>query len=192
MCILQQSNNHAYTGSEGEPEDGPAVAASIYVAVIVYAVRYEPTLPFDVNDRRMANTTVPINRASLFSAVSKLGFTSKTAGAAPYHFVKPQPSLNLYSISFGVLHGASAEFQSLDFIYLYPVHERAEGPGTDLRSNKGHPLRAIRACRTDGGNAVSLFPRKTSAERVSQSPLLEYTYSFLAYVYRPLGIAISS
>ncbi|OQD73341.1 hypothetical protein PENDEC_c015G07148 [Penicillium decumbens] len=31
------SNNHAYTGSEGEPEDGPAVAASIYIAVLVYA-----------------------------------------------------------------------------------------------------------------------------------------------------------
>ncbi|KAG0156175.1 hypothetical protein PDIDSM_3352 [Penicillium digitatum] len=34
---LYSSNNHAYTGSEGEPEDGPAVAASIYTAVIVYA-----------------------------------------------------------------------------------------------------------------------------------------------------------
>ncbi|KAJ6130216.1 hypothetical protein N7512_002996 [Penicillium capsulatum] len=34
---LFHSNNHAYTGTEGEPEDGPAVAASIYVAVIVYA-----------------------------------------------------------------------------------------------------------------------------------------------------------
>ncbi|KAJ5317411.1 hypothetical protein N7508_001919 [Penicillium antarcticum] len=33
---LLQSNNHAYTGSEGEPKDGPAVAASIYTAVIVY------------------------------------------------------------------------------------------------------------------------------------------------------------
>lgn len=35
-----QSNNHAFTGSEGEPEDGAAVAASIYTAVIVYAVRH--------------------------------------------------------------------------------------------------------------------------------------------------------
>ncbi|KAJ5672478.1 hypothetical protein N7507_001605, partial [Penicillium longicatenatum] len=34
---LYGSNNHAFTGSEGEPEDGPAVAASIYVAVLVYA-----------------------------------------------------------------------------------------------------------------------------------------------------------
>ncbi|KAF3028891.1 hypothetical protein E8E15_008312 [Penicillium rubens] len=34
---LYNSNNHAYTGSEGEPKDGPAVAASIYTAVIVYA-----------------------------------------------------------------------------------------------------------------------------------------------------------
>ncbi|KAJ5794783.1 hypothetical protein N7457_001382 [Penicillium paradoxum] len=37
---LYSSNNHAYTGSEGEPEDGPAVAASIYTAVIVYAVSH--------------------------------------------------------------------------------------------------------------------------------------------------------
>ncbi|KAJ5955356.1 hypothetical protein N7501_009635 [Penicillium viridicatum] len=34
---LYNSNNHAYTGSKEEPEDGPAVAASIYTAVIVYA-----------------------------------------------------------------------------------------------------------------------------------------------------------
>ncbi|KAJ5833325.1 hypothetical protein N7474_001636 [Penicillium riverlandense] len=33
---LFNSNNHAYTGSEGEPEDGTAVAASIYTAVFVY------------------------------------------------------------------------------------------------------------------------------------------------------------
>jgi hypothetical protein len=38
-----QSNNHSFTGSEGEPEDGPAVAASIYTAVIVYAVRHSPS-----------------------------------------------------------------------------------------------------------------------------------------------------
>lgn len=48
MYTLQQTNNHAYTGSEGEPEDGPAVAASIYIAMIVYAVCYGlPTLPFE-------------------------------------------------------------------------------------------------------------------------------------------------
>ncbi|KAF3396039.1 hypothetical protein F1880_007192 [Penicillium rolfsii] len=37
-CVFSlQSNNHSFTGSEEDPEDGPAVAASIYVAVIVYA-----------------------------------------------------------------------------------------------------------------------------------------------------------
>ncbi|KAJ5736364.1 uncharacterized protein N7483_001489 [Penicillium malachiteum] len=40
---LFSSNNHSYTGSEGEPEDGPAVAASIYVAVLVYAGQYQET-----------------------------------------------------------------------------------------------------------------------------------------------------
>ncbi|KAJ5908219.1 hypothetical protein N7495_000901 [Penicillium taxi] len=35
--IDQQSNNPSYTGAEEDPEDGPAVAASIYIAVIVYA-----------------------------------------------------------------------------------------------------------------------------------------------------------
>lgn len=45
MIFHPQSNNHAYTGSEGEPEDGPAVAASIYVAVLVYAVRHQPSQP---------------------------------------------------------------------------------------------------------------------------------------------------
>ncbi|KAJ5874608.1 uncharacterized protein N7529_003038 [Penicillium soppii] len=40
---LYGSNNTSFTGSEGEPEDGPAVAASIYTAVIVYAVRRSPS-----------------------------------------------------------------------------------------------------------------------------------------------------
>ncbi|KXG50204.1 uncharacterized protein PGRI_061710 [Penicillium griseofulvum] len=39
---LYSSNNHAYTGSEDGPENGPAIAASIYTAVIVYAVRHSP------------------------------------------------------------------------------------------------------------------------------------------------------
>lgn len=34
-----QTDNPAYTGSEKDPEHGPAVAASIFTAVIVYVVR---------------------------------------------------------------------------------------------------------------------------------------------------------
>jgi len=40
MDILSVQHDHpGYTGSEGDPENGPAVAASIFTAVIVYAVR---------------------------------------------------------------------------------------------------------------------------------------------------------
>lgn len=86
MNSLQQSNNHAYTGSEGEPEDGPAVAASIYIAVMVYAVRHQSPLSRP-KDTELANRIV-LYRVSSFSAASKPGFTSKTAGAVPYHFAK--------------------------------------------------------------------------------------------------------
>ncbi|KAH8702577.1 hypothetical protein BGW36DRAFT_289653 [Talaromyces proteolyticus] len=34
---LFKSNHHSFTGSEGSPEDGAAVAGSIFTAVIVYA-----------------------------------------------------------------------------------------------------------------------------------------------------------
>ncbi|OXV10358.1 hypothetical protein Egran_01881 [Elaphomyces granulatus] len=34
---LYRSNHHSFTGSEGDPEDGTAVAGSIFTAVIVYA-----------------------------------------------------------------------------------------------------------------------------------------------------------
>ncbi|KAF7719547.1 Uncharacterized protein PECH_005536 [Penicillium ucsense] len=34
---LYGSNNHTVMGSEEDPEDGPAVAASLYTAVVVYA-----------------------------------------------------------------------------------------------------------------------------------------------------------
>ncbi|KAJ5349993.1 hypothetical protein N7541_007720 [Penicillium brevicompactum] len=40
---LYGSNSPSFTGSEGEPEDGPAVAASIYTAVIVYVVSQSPS-----------------------------------------------------------------------------------------------------------------------------------------------------
>ncbi|KAL1972077.1 hypothetical protein VTN31DRAFT_7296 [Thermomyces dupontii] len=32
-----KSNNPAFTGSENQPEDGPAVAASLYTAAFIYA-----------------------------------------------------------------------------------------------------------------------------------------------------------
>ncbi|RDW78796.1 uncharacterized protein DSM5745_05648 [Aspergillus mulundensis] len=35
---LFKSEHHGFTGSDGEPEDGGAVAASIFTAVIVYAM----------------------------------------------------------------------------------------------------------------------------------------------------------
>jgi len=35
--LLYKSNNHAFTGSVNDPDDGPAVAASIFVTVIIYA-----------------------------------------------------------------------------------------------------------------------------------------------------------
>ncbi|RAQ50316.1 hypothetical protein AFGD_003182 [Aspergillus flavus] len=34
---LYKREHHGFTGSEGEPEDGAAVAASIFTAVFVYA-----------------------------------------------------------------------------------------------------------------------------------------------------------
>ncbi|EAW12525.1 uncharacterized protein ACLA_009480 [Aspergillus clavatus NRRL 1] len=34
---LYQREHHGFTGSEDEPEDGAAVAASIFTAVIIYA-----------------------------------------------------------------------------------------------------------------------------------------------------------
>ncbi|PKY05413.1 hypothetical protein P168DRAFT_325769 [Aspergillus campestris IBT 28561] len=33
---LYQNDHHGFTGSEGEPEDGGAVAASIFTAVFIY------------------------------------------------------------------------------------------------------------------------------------------------------------
>lgn len=38
MSCLVQRDHPGYTGSEDDPENGPAVAASIFTAVIVYAV----------------------------------------------------------------------------------------------------------------------------------------------------------
>ncbi|QKX60865.1 uncharacterized protein TRUGW13939_08011 [Talaromyces rugulosus] len=36
LGILFKSNHHAFTGSEGSPEDGGAVAGSLFTAVLVY------------------------------------------------------------------------------------------------------------------------------------------------------------
>jgi hypothetical protein len=35
---LFQTNHHSMVGGTGDPEDGPAVAATVFTAVIVYAV----------------------------------------------------------------------------------------------------------------------------------------------------------
>ena len=39
---LYKSNHHEVVGGIEDPEDGPAVAGTIFTAVIVYAVRYVP------------------------------------------------------------------------------------------------------------------------------------------------------
>ncbi|KKK16200.1 hypothetical protein AOCH_003397, partial [Aspergillus ochraceoroseus] len=36
LASLYKNEHHGFTGSEGEPEDGGAVAASLFTAVIVY------------------------------------------------------------------------------------------------------------------------------------------------------------
>lgn len=46
--MKNQNENQAYTGSEEDPEDGPAVAASIFTAVFVYAVRFFQNPSFSV------------------------------------------------------------------------------------------------------------------------------------------------
>ena len=39
---LYRTNHHEVVGGTEDPEDGPAVAGTIFTAVIVYAVRYFP------------------------------------------------------------------------------------------------------------------------------------------------------
>lgn len=41
---MEQSEHPGFTGSEGEPEDGAAVAASIFTAVLVYIVCLMPRI----------------------------------------------------------------------------------------------------------------------------------------------------
>ena len=41
--VQRQANHHTMTGSTKDPENGPAVAVSVFAAVVVYAVRPTPT-----------------------------------------------------------------------------------------------------------------------------------------------------
>jgi ribonuclease kappa len=40
LAILFNSNHHELVGSEEDPENGPAVAGTIFTAILVYAVRF--------------------------------------------------------------------------------------------------------------------------------------------------------
>ena len=61
---LYKKNHHEMVGGIEDPEDGPAVAGTIFTAVIVYAVRHtafrDPPFSFailyDINLRRLADT----------------------------------------------------------------------------------------------------------------------------------------
>lgn len=39
LCSFVQANHHTMVGSTEDPPNGPAVAGSVFTAVIVYAVR---------------------------------------------------------------------------------------------------------------------------------------------------------
>lgn len=43
--LLFKTNHHSMTGSTADPEDGAAVAVTVFSAVIVYAVRSPQSIP---------------------------------------------------------------------------------------------------------------------------------------------------
>ena len=137
---LLQSNNHAYTGSEGEPEDGPAVAASIYVAVLVYAVcRPLSYKELDMSSRprpRIELILSSSNRVSSSSADSKPSSIGAPAVAVPYLSIKPAkyPSLSC-SVSEGGGHLVFLHIFGLSLGYMViGIREGRDRSETDQRA----------------------------------------------------------
>jgi ribonuclease kappa len=109
---LFKSNHHSMMGSEDDPEDGPAVAATVFSAVIVYAVRINPIPfrpsfyfpmeftpphpsasipPFAHQVESLANK-MPLNSSSLSAAVPRPSSTTATIDEAQYHFRNQSPN----------------------------------------------------------------------------------------------------
>jgi hypothetical protein len=76
-----QANHHSFTGSEEDPEDGPAVAGSIFTAVIVYAVRRP--IPFAL--RSMIHPRLPRIHHRTMLCIGKQPRTNKTNRASIAH-----------------------------------------------------------------------------------------------------------
>jgi hypothetical protein len=73
---LYRSGHEEFVGGQEDPEDGKAVAGTIFTAVIVYAVGF--LIPIHSRRTRAEH----YNRSSWFSVVSRASSTSaRTAGA---------------------------------------------------------------------------------------------------------------
>lgn len=102
---LFKSNHHSMMGSTDDPKDGPAVATTVFSAVIVYIVRFMQTHPiyfsngihtshgipmsfsygvasFPCSLERLVNPR-PHHRSSSLAAVSKHSFTIATIDVVP-------------------------------------------------------------------------------------------------------------
>ena len=72
MNISGQSEHHSMVGSVKDPEDPQGVAASIFAAVAVYAVRHLPPLESSLCENDLTgNLMLMESRPSSFSAASK-------------------------------------------------------------------------------------------------------------------------
>lgn len=50
LGFLFKNNHPELVGGEDDPEDGPAVAATVFTAVFIYAVRRKPLSPTAVDE----------------------------------------------------------------------------------------------------------------------------------------------
>lgn len=83
LGALFRSGHHEFVGGTEDPKDGPAVASTIFIAVLVYAVGFVQRLRLDQSLCRTAMLIAFSHRASSSSAVSRACCISAKAEGAP-------------------------------------------------------------------------------------------------------------
>ncbi|KAL8360323.1 hypothetical protein RB601_007311 [Gaeumannomyces tritici] len=102
LGLLFNSNNHELVGGREDPKNGPAVASTIFVTVLIYAVGFPPSLPPSLCYPHpllflLPPLSHPLPKGSVPAVLPRTGTRHKTERTLLTRILRPSPPCRVSS-----------------------------------------------------------------------------------------------